>query len=266
VDAAAPAALMRSQGGPRPVSDRRRGRRTALKRTAKPCGPGARGWRQVGGGVAGPTGRANAVNSPMTEARGIRLRGERGISRKTTAQGMPECSDCTCMLVCATLRTYCTRDRGCSKHPAFPAPSSLWAKRVARPGRNASRECGGVCRCRKDFAGRISMHPAGCRRNAAGDVGAIVGRAPGRHPEECRQHQGRHDQDHTGKLAHASAPQPALDVQRSSTVRRVGKCSGADLTGVLPRLGAMKRLTGTRTHPQLSSSAKAGDPVFQRPR
>jgi hypothetical protein len=75
VDAAAPAALKRSQGGLRPVSDRRRGRRMTLKRTAKPCGPGARGWRQVGGGVAGPTGFANAVNSPMTEARGIRLRG-----------------------------------------------------------------------------------------------------------------------------------------------------------------------------------------------
>ena len=43
----------------------------------------------------------DAVNSPMTEARGIRLRGELGISRQTIAQGMPECSSCTCMLVCA---------------------------------------------------------------------------------------------------------------------------------------------------------------------
>ena len=39
------------------------------------------------------------------------------------AQGMPECSVCTCMLVCAFLSASCTRDRGCSKHPAFPAPS-----------------------------------------------------------------------------------------------------------------------------------------------
>jgi hypothetical protein len=67
----------------------------------------------------------DAVNSPMTEARGIRLRGERGISRKTIAQGMPECSDCTCMLVCASTTISCTRDRGCSKHPAVPAPSCL---------------------------------------------------------------------------------------------------------------------------------------------
>jgi hypothetical protein len=123
-----PAALAGSQGGPWPVSDRRRGRRTALKRTAKPCGPGARGWRQVGGGVAKPYRARKTVNSPATEARGIRLRGELGISRKTTAQGMPECSDCTCMLVCALLAHFCTRDRGCSKHPAFPAPSSLVAR------------------------------------------------------------------------------------------------------------------------------------------
>src|SRR6266516_2635643 len=57
------------------------------------------------------------------EARRIRLQGERGISRQTIAQGMPECSDCTCMLVCVSLCALCTRDRGCSVHPAFPAPS-----------------------------------------------------------------------------------------------------------------------------------------------
>ena len=81
-----------------------------------------------------------AVNSPAMEARGIRLQGERGISRQPIAQGMPECSGCTCMLVCVLLRAYCTRDRGCSKHPAFPAPSNLRernfskarAQRVAR--------------------------------------------------------------------------------------------------------------------------------------
>jgi hypothetical protein len=59
------------------------------------------------------------------EARRIRLQGERGISRQAIAQGMPECSGCTCMLVCALPCAHCTRDRGCSKHPAFPAPSHL---------------------------------------------------------------------------------------------------------------------------------------------
>ena len=38
------------------VSDRRRARRTALMRTAKPCGPGTRCWCQVGGGEVDPTG------------------------------------------------------------------------------------------------------------------------------------------------------------------------------------------------------------------
>ncbi len=78
--------------------------------------------------------RRSAVKPAAMEARGIRLQGEPGISRKTTAQGMPECSDCTCMLVCATLRTYCTRDRGCSKHPAFPAPSLRGAKNSNNSG------------------------------------------------------------------------------------------------------------------------------------
>ena len=96
-------------------------------------------WR-----FAVPNRAKRIVNPPAMEARGIRLQGEPGISRKTTAQGMPECSDCTCMLVCATLRTYCTRDRGCSKHPAFPAPSSLWADDLAKLGRTC-RENAEVC-------------------------------------------------------------------------------------------------------------------------
>ena len=94
------------------VSGRSRAGRATLLRTAKPCGPGARGWRKFGGGVAGPTGRANAVNSPMTEAKGIRLRGELGISRRTIAQGRPDALRWTCMLVCALLCANCTRDRG----------------------------------------------------------------------------------------------------------------------------------------------------------
>jgi hypothetical protein len=91
--------------------------------------------------------RARKTFNPLTTVtRRIRRRGEHGISRKTIAQGrrnaptVPVCS-------CALAIVFCTRDRGCSKHPAFPAPSSLGAKRFARPGRKVSRECGGVfCR------------------------------------------------------------------------------------------------------------------------
>jgi hypothetical protein len=52
-----------------------------------------------------------AVNPAAMEARGIRLQGERGISRQTTAQGMPECSSCTCMLVCVSSHLLHTRPR-----------------------------------------------------------------------------------------------------------------------------------------------------------
>src|SRR6266478_5437439 len=58
---------------------------------------------------------------------------------------------------------FCTRDRGCSKHPAFPAPSFLWAKRFARPGRNAPRECGGV------FVREPSLRGANGSRECAPD-------------------------------------------------------------------------------------------------
>jgi len=58
-------------------------------------------------------GFVKTFNPPAMEARGIRLQGERGISRKTIAQGMPGCSGCTCMLVCASTSAICTRDRGC---------------------------------------------------------------------------------------------------------------------------------------------------------
>jgi len=61
---------------------------------------------------------------PATVARKPVHRGERVISRKTIAQGKPGCLRWTCMLVCASLCASCTRDRGCSAHPAFPAPSS----------------------------------------------------------------------------------------------------------------------------------------------
>src|SRR5882672_7546767 len=77
----------------------------------------------------------------MTEARGIRLRGERGISRKTIAQGRPDALRWTCMLVCALPCAHCTRDRGCSAHPAFPAPSVV-ARRETKGITRAHRAAG----------------------------------------------------------------------------------------------------------------------------
>src|SRR6476661_3025640 len=58
-----------------------------------------------------------------TVARKPGHRGEYEGNRKTIAQGKLGCLRWTCMLVCVFFRTNCTRDRGCSAHSAFPAPS-----------------------------------------------------------------------------------------------------------------------------------------------
>src|SRR3977135_4499805 len=57
-------------------------------------------------------------------------RGEHEVSRKTIAQGRPECSGepVVTTLVCFVL---CTRGCGCTGHPAFPAPSVIEARRVS---------------------------------------------------------------------------------------------------------------------------------------
>src|ERR1700724_901924 len=45
------------------------------------------------------------------------------------------------MLVCASCCIYCTRDRGCSAHPVFPAPSDLEGEVFLQNfGRIASRD------------------------------------------------------------------------------------------------------------------------------
>src|SRR3954465_13132858 len=68
------------------------------------------------------------------EAKGIRLQGEHGISRKPIAQGMPGCSGYTCMLVCALPSAYCTRDRGCQPAPGIPCALLIEGReRMAKP-------------------------------------------------------------------------------------------------------------------------------------
>ena len=52
-------------------------------------------------------------------------REERVISRKATAQGRPGCLRFTCMIACIFFCANRTRDRGCSVHPVFPAPSDF---------------------------------------------------------------------------------------------------------------------------------------------
>jgi hypothetical protein len=81
VDAAALGARWDGRAGRKACERSRARRRTALMRTAKPCGPGTRCWCQVGGGMSARPGFEHAVNSLTTVTRRIRRRGEHEISR-----------------------------------------------------------------------------------------------------------------------------------------------------------------------------------------
>src|SRR6476661_10888962 len=84
-------------------------------RTAKSCGSGA--------AVLALSSRKQAFAGDGGK-RAV-LREEHEVSRKAIAQGRPECFPLPCMLVCNLLCANRTRDRGCSKHPVFPAPSNF---------------------------------------------------------------------------------------------------------------------------------------------
>jgi len=114
-------------------------------RTAKPCGPGTRCWCQVGGGFRAQPGFRKTANSSTTVTRRIRRRGERAISRKAIARGMPECLRLYLYARVRFFAQFCTRDRGCSAHPAFPAPSSFWGETTCKTRTHraaGSRSCG----------------------------------------------------------------------------------------------------------------------------
>ena len=102
-----------------------------LERTAKSCGPDV--------AVLALSPREAKLLGGDGGKRAVR-RGEHEVSRKATAQGRPGCSASTCMLVCAFLVRNCTRDRGCSVHPVFPAPSIL------REGQRTMQNSGERCR------------------------------------------------------------------------------------------------------------------------
>ena len=63
---------------------------------------------------------------------------------------------------------HCTRDRGCSKHPAFPAPSHLRERNLSKP----RAQC--VART------RTHTHCVGAKREATHSRGAMVAHAIGR--------------------------------------------------------------------------------------
>jgi hypothetical protein len=84
--------------------------------------------------LVSPTGRDKTFNSPMTVARRIRRRGERGISRKTIVRGMPECSDCTCMLVCASYVHFAHETAGAARTRHSLRPLACGRNDLQSPG------------------------------------------------------------------------------------------------------------------------------------
>jgi hypothetical protein len=81
----------------------------------------------------------SVIKPAAMEAKGIRLQGELGISRQTIAQGMPACSGCTCMLVCASIYILHTRPR-VQQAPGIPCSLSFEGKEIQQTSGAARRE------------------------------------------------------------------------------------------------------------------------------
>jgi hypothetical protein len=144
VAAAAPGARKFSQGGL--TRERRRARKT---NGAIADGKAVWSWHPLlvssRRRCCEPNRARKTVNPPMTVTRRIRRRGERGISRKTIVQGMPECSVCTCMLVCAFLCTALHTRPRVQQAPGIPCALFFYGRNdLQTPGENAPRECGDV--------------------------------------------------------------------------------------------------------------------------
>jgi hypothetical protein len=109
----------------------RRAGRTALKRTAKPCGPDTRGWCQAAGGEVDPTGSI----SHQAGSDGGKTNSSPGRARHKPSNHCAGNAGVLRLYLYARVRLYsisCTRDRGCSKHPAFPAPSVFRGKGLCK--------------------------------------------------------------------------------------------------------------------------------------
>ena len=83
----------------------------------------------------------SAANPQATVTRRIRRRGEHGISRKTIAQGMPDCSVCTCTLVCVSFAHLLHTSPRVQRAPGIPClpPTSRVSPRQARTHRAAGK-------------------------------------------------------------------------------------------------------------------------------
>ena len=110
-------------------------RRTALKRTVKSCGSDAAVL-------------ASSCVELFAQRRWQKSRspGRSRISRKAIARGRPDALRWTCTLVCTFLCALRTRDRGCSAHPVFPAPSTFTGRMSLQTSDASRRENEMSCR------------------------------------------------------------------------------------------------------------------------
>jgi hypothetical protein len=99
-----------------------------------------RRWRQVLRKAKSALPGADKPHIPLTTVAKEPGHQERDISRKTIACGNAGRSGVLVVTRVRSTNTTCTRNRGCSRHPAFPTPSR--GRRFhAQLGRIASRGC-----------------------------------------------------------------------------------------------------------------------------
>ena len=126
--------------------------RTALMRTAKPCGPDTRGWCQAAGGEVDPTGSI----SHQAGSDGGKTNSSPGRARHKPSNHCAGNAGVLRLYLYARVRLYiisCTRDRGCSKHPAFPAPS--------REGQSSWKNSGAVRRENANTHSSVTVREGG---------------------------------------------------------------------------------------------------------
>src|SRR5712671_1291212 len=108
--------------------------RMTLKRTAKSC----RSDAPMLASSLREGAQATVSNKPGH-------RGEREVSRKTIARGMPGDFRCDRGDYARMLILFCMRGCGCIKRPAFPAPSDLSGRKAqTQLGHILPRDCGPV--------------------------------------------------------------------------------------------------------------------------
>src|ERR1700738_1299938 len=148
------------------------------RRRVAACGKGVWFWRPLL--VSSwrrrvyPPGFRQSFNPSATVTRRIRRRGERAISRQTIAQGMSECSACTCMLVCVFLCTLLHTRPRVQQAPGIPCALLLSGRMILQTSDASRRENAELhLKCRRfSFSQTQKKSPARYRADRVVHAGA----------------------------------------------------------------------------------------------